>query len=173
MSVVYDSGVESHDVPQVNITVGDQETKKDKYWDAPEVKEIAQKLLGTGGEFTFPLSTPILYLFVDKMKDWGTCAHCSEKVNFACGYEFIITINHAVWSVLDERTREALVFHELCHIFYDPLKDKYALFDHDVEEFGRVIARYGLWTDSVKRFMDAGIKAITLADVPDEQVGGR
>lgn len=140
------------------------ETKKEKYWDAVEVREIARRLMGEDGAFAFPTNTPILYLFVDKMKDWGQCSHCSEKIKFAGGYEFIITINHVAWSMMDDRAREALVFHELMHIAFDPLTDKYSLCKHDLEEFSRVVSRYGLWTENVKRFVDAGMKAITVGE---------
>jgi hypothetical protein len=155
-------------VVHVDGVVQQTETKKDKYWDAPEVKEIAQKLLSEDGAFAFPQNTPILYVFVDRMKDWGRCTHCSAQVKFACAYEFIITINHTAWSVMDDKCRSALVFHELCHIGYDMLKDKYSLRDHDVEEFGRVISRYGLWTEDVKRFVDAAMKSIMLAEEQED-----
>jgi hypothetical protein len=153
------------DAAVVNITVPDgqqTESKKEKYWDAVEVREIAQRLMSKDGAFAFPTNTPIVYLFVDKMKDWGQCSHCSEKMKFAGGYEFIITINHTAWSVMDDHAREALVCHELCHIGYDSLKDKYSLVDHEIEEFGRVVTRYGLWAEDVKRFVDAAMKAITV-----------
>jgi hypothetical protein len=58
--------------------------------------------------------------------------------------------------------REALVFHELCHIDYDAEKDKFGTRDHDVEEFGRVVSKYGLWRDDTKMFVDAAMKAIQL-----------
>jgi predicted metal-dependent peptidase len=134
-----------------------KETKKDKFWDAVEVREIATKLIGEDGTFTFPKNTPILYLFVDKMKDLGNIAHCSEKVEFASAYKFIMTINYEVWSRMTEREREALVFHELCHIFYDAEKDKYSCVDHDLEEFGRVVSRYGLWRRDVQMFVNAAM----------------
>jgi hypothetical protein len=140
------------------------EAKKEKYWDAVEVQDIARRLMAEEGAFAFPTNTMILYLFVDKMKDWGQCSHCSEKIKFAGGYEFIIVINYTAWSVMDDRAREALVFHQLMHITFDPLKDKYSLRDHDLEEFSRVVSRYGLWTENVKRFMDAGMKAITVGE---------
>ena len=147
--------------PVVNVDMPEAEqkteTKKEKYWDAPEVREIAQKLLHEDGTFSFPTNTPILYLFVDKMKDWGTCAHCSEKIRFAGGYEFIITMNHLTWSMMDDKCREALVFHELLHCKFIPETAKYGIHEHDVEEFTRVVRRYGLWREDVKQFVNVGL----------------
>jgi len=161
-------------VPIVEVAIQEKEeqqteVEKDKYWDAIEVREIAQKFLAEDGTFSFPTNTPILYLFVDKMKNWGLCSRCSGRVKAASAYEFIITINHEVWSAMDERSREALVFHELLHVGFNMETGKYCIVPHDVEEFGRVVLRYGLWRDDVKLFVNAGMKAITLQEEKEDE----
>jgi len=133
----------------------------DKYFDAIEAKEIATKLINEGN-FSFPSSTPILYVFVDKSKKfWGKCQLVSGVHQFASGYQFVIQFNHDVWQTLTGLQREALVFHELEHIGYDVEKDKYYVIPHDVEEFSRVVHKYGLWREDVKKFMDEGLRLIT------------
>lgn len=138
------------------------EVIQEKYWDAVEARDIAKKLIDAGN-FNFPTNTPILYVFVDKAKKfWGKCQLVSGVNQFASGYQYTIQFNHEAWENLTELQREALVYHELLHIFYDSEKDKYSIDDHDVEEFGKVIHKYGLWRDEVREFMDEGLRVITL-----------
>jgi len=140
------------------------ETVAEKYFDAIEPKEIATKLIDAGN-FNFPTNTPILYVFIDKAKKfWGKCQLVSGVHQFASGYQFMIQFNYAIWQTLNENQRGALVWHELEHVGFDSEKNKYYLIPHDVEEFSRVIRKYGLWREDVKRFMDEGLKAITLTE---------
>lgn len=147
------------------------ETIVEKYWDAIEAKVIATKLIQESN-FNFPTNTPILYVFLDKSKTfWAKCQLASALQQFASGYQYVIQFNNEAWQNLTDLQREALVFHELLHIFYDSEKDKYSLAKHDVEEFSLVIRKYGLWREDVKKFMDEGWKAITLdSKEPDEQL---
>jgi hypothetical protein len=81
--------------------------------------------------------------------------------------EFLIVLDEGFWETASPREREILVFHELSHCVQDvdkygaPRFDKatgaavFCLAGHDVEEFIAVAARYGAWTDEIKRFTDA------------------
>ena len=138
-----------------------QTVEKIKYWDAIEVKEIAIKLISENN-FTFPTNVPICYVFIDTAKYWGKASLVSPLTNFMSGYNFILTINHAQWLLLNEQQREALVFHELCHFGYDAEKDKYYIVDHDLEEFSRVVSKYGLWRESVKIMADSIQKRLSV-----------
>ena len=116
-----------------------KETAEEKYWDAVEVKEIATKLIQAGA-FQFPTNTPIAYVFIDKSSTfWGKCSHVGGLWKFITGYEFVIKINHEVWSSLTDIQRDALAYHELLHVGYDSSTDKYSIVDHDLEEFARVV----------------------------------
>ena len=56
------------------------------------------------------------------------------------------------WRLFDQRQREALVLHELCHIDRTE-KGAVKLRKHDVEEFTVVVAEYGVW-DGFSRLLD-------------------
>ena len=143
------------------------EIAEDKYWDALEVKEIATKLIQVGA-FQFPTNTPICYVFVDKAKKfWGKCHHVGGIWKFITGYEFVIQMNHEVWQTLTDIQREALTFHELKHVGYNPATDKYSIIDHDLEEFASVIKRYGMWRESITQFTNVAMKKIH--DLGEEQ----
>lgn len=65
-------------------------------------------------------------------------------------YEFLIEFDRAVWDQLKAKQQEALVDHELCHCGKD--RTGCYMISHDLEEFGDVIKRHGLWRDSVRLF---------------------
>lgn len=88
-------------------------------------------------------------------------------------YDFLVEIAEAHWLVADPATREALVDHELSHLWWrwdktrvvtvDPETGEetseirkvfkgWTLRTHDVEEFREVLERRGLWTDDLVRF---------------------
>jgi hypothetical protein len=62
---------------------------------------------------------------------------------------FVIVISADTWKRLDERQRRALVDHELCHCVVSYDDDGMPVLStrtHDIEEFGSIIDRHGLWT---------------------------
>lgn len=81
--------------------------------------------------------------------------------------DFIIRINQVFWRAANSREREALVYHELCHIVQRTDSDgdlmfdddtgapKLALVTHDIEEFNAVAERYGAWMPDVVAFRQA------------------
>ncbi len=64
---------------------------------------------------------------------------------------FVIEISRSVWDSLSEKRRTALVDHELSHCWIDE-HDELKLVSHDVEEFGAVVARHGLWNLPLETF---------------------
>jgi hypothetical protein len=139
-----------------------KKTLEEKFWDAVEAKEIGQRLIQEN-KFNFPLNCPIMYLFADKITGkLGTCAHRSDKEKAISGWEFVITLNHAAWSIATDMEREALVFHELLHIGWDSEQQVYSIEKHDVEEFSRVVAAYGLWRPDLRKFIDVAAEKLEL-----------
>jgi len=122
-----------------------------KYFDAVDVKEIAEKLIP---EFHNHLKDkPIMYLFnAGKMSDWATMAKRSAKEVYISGYLFLMEVNHAQWLLLSEEGRIALVDHELCHAGIDLESGDTMIIDHDVEEFGAIVQRRGFWREDLKLF---------------------
>lgn len=79
---------------------------------------------------------------------------------------FLVILDEEYWELADDRAREILVFHELCHIrqkldkYGAPRFDKdglpvYGLHGHDVEEFTSVVARYGAHNPDLEQFIKA------------------
>ena len=72
--------------------------------------------------------------------------------------DFIIIIQAEAWDEADVPKRQALVDHELCHCTYEPEEDgskTWALREHDVEEFTKIIDRHGLWKEDLQSFGQA------------------
>jgi hypothetical protein len=81
--------------------------------------------------------------------------------------DWIITIDRQWWREATPVQREALVFHELCHVKQaidrfgelrfntqtgEPI---FELRAHDLEEFRSVVERYGRWKDDITAFEEA------------------
>jgi hypothetical protein len=81
--------------------------------------------------------------------------------------DFLILLDTEFWEASDDRTREALMFHELMHA--DQKRDQYGapmfgkesglplwcVRPHDLEEFDAVVRRYGAWSPDIGRFVMA------------------
>lgn len=104
------------------------------------------------------------------------------------GADFVILIDSNLWAVLDNRAREALVDHELCHctvfvkigrpalwrrIKKEENKDdftwRYGLRGHDIEEFGEVLYRWGFWKPDAPERAFGEIVALQLTLAPDQE----
>lgn len=83
--------------------------------------------------------------------------------------DFLITIDAAWWEAAAPVDREALVWHELCHIQQEIDKfgelafdrdgnPKYGLREHDVTAFNSEVARYGPWSPDLQQFLAAAGK---------------
>lgn len=80
--------------------------------------------------------------------------------------DFLITIDAEWWEAATPIQREALVFHELCHIkqetdkfgelkFDKDGKPVFGLRAHDLEEFNAVVSRYGIYCEDVAAFINS------------------
>ncbi len=143
---------------------------------AKEVKEIAEELIPKYHQHITDYSIRVEYVFADKVPKkggkevWGTCRKVSNlnaflaKDNPDADPFFVITISQPVWEVLDQKSKVALVDHELCHTAaqYDEDDEepavKLSVNPHDVEEFACIIRRHGLWKDDIKAFVETAIK---------------
>ncbi len=145
-----------------------------EYRPAPAVERIANKIIPRWHDHL--AGERIEYVFRDKAAKknqkivLGTCkkisgltaylaspdvehAHDAEVEDFWC-----VEIAEDAWRELEPHQREALVDHELCHIGfeYDEDADLVTLKPaaHDVEEFGSIIDRHGLWKPDLEEFAD-------------------
>lgn len=89
--------------------------------------------------------------------DKTTLAKASKagsKLGFFTGLDLCIDVNHTAWLTLSSEQRVALIDHELCHFGLEETDkgEKYVLLSHDVEEFGAIVSRWGLWKSDLYAF---------------------
>jgi Putative phage metallopeptidase len=102
---------------------------------------------------------------VDGHLKLGQCMKVPLVHNELHEFDFIIQLNQQVWNTAEftERHRIALIDHELCHadVVIDDNDDMkrdargkivYRLRKHDVEEFGEIIHRNGIWKSDLEAF---------------------
>lgn len=65
---------------------------------------------------------------------------------------FAMEIAYEEWHEASDGQRRALVDHELCHFYIDPEEGKLSIRGHDIEEFGAVVRRHGLWRKDLEWF---------------------
>jgi len=141
-----------------------------EYSPAPEVEEIAEDLIMS--DHTHLATVRVEFIFAsEEIKQngkvvWGR----AKKVTglnawLACERErrdakppeefFVIEIVKPIWDQLDDKSRKALVDHELTHCEVDIDTSKLSIRSHDLEEFTSIVQRYGLWRPDVEMFVKA------------------
>jgi len=126
---------------------------------AEEVEKIAKKLIP---KYHSHLATSrIAYLFKSKkIKSKGrevvaTAKTIGKEMHALSGYHFLITTAYPTWKALSDKQKLAVVDHELEHCFVEDDEKtgepKYSILPHDVEEFGVIIKRHGLYTTDLVR----------------------
>lgn len=76
----------------------------------------------------------------------GVPANAAEAAQF----EYFTWFAWDVWQMLDERAREAIVFHELTHCDRDEA-GRPILKDHDAQVFNKEVELYGVWWQSAQK----------------------
>jgi hypothetical protein len=75
-----------------------------------------------------------------------------DEEETAGGCDFAVIVNRKEWEEnLTPKQRRAVVDHELCHCIRNH-KGKWAMRNHDVEEFAEIIDRHGMWFEDVAAF---------------------
>lgn len=150
--------------------------KGPKYTHAPEVEELAVKLIND--HHSHLAEARIKYLF--RNGKWqskgkatlGKAKLAAEDARFLGQYDFIIMISTEAWNSAVPAYREALVDHELQHC--DCAEDKagnkkWSIQDHDVQEFVSVVRRHGLWEVDLQKLIIAA-KQGPYVDGPHNQI---
>jgi len=94
-------------------------------------------------------------------EQWGVARKITNLNAFLAGEAedegadpfFCIVISEPIWTDLTNNQRLALLDHELCHCWAEEDKEgavKLTILGHDLEEFGSIVERYGLWREDVK-----------------------
>jgi len=154
--------------------------EKPELKEAPEVQELAAKLIST--VHTHLAEAKIKYLF--RTGKWelrgkvvyGKAEKPSGKYRYLTGYDFIITINRDIWFVNKPETREAILDHELMHCARG-LDDKegnprWYIQDHDLTDFVAIVRRHGLWTTTLQNIVKAKEEYEQLSLLPQNGTDG-
>jgi hypothetical protein len=166
---------------------------RSKFKPAPEVEKIARELIRE--HHGHLLKRRVEFVFQEKAPKsgtkeiWGTARIMNGLAAFMANRDqveeyddeamnedfFVITISEPVWGLLSERCRKALIDHELCHCWVEE-KDEggtsLKLVHHDLEEFGSVVQRWGVWRDDLDRFLSQAEKGRQGSLFDEEESGG-
>jgi hypothetical protein len=93
----------------------------------------------------------------------GKARVASAKIRHFGHVDFVIDFNWTAWQTLSAVQRVALVDHELAHCATDGDTLKPLIIDHDVEEFGVILERWGLWTPELVAFGESVKRAFQLS----------
>lgn len=134
----------------LDVTVEAEWPDELKYQVAEQAQAIAAALIPAFHQHLVNLK--VCYLFREKISEkLGVAMRASGKLAHFTGFDFVIEFNWSAWLQLSSTQRIALVDHELCHCVLDD--DGYpAMRKHDVEEFGDIVKRYGLWRPDLAAF---------------------
>ncbi len=111
------------------------------------------------------------YLFQERMQTratvtLGKAKKASVELHYYAELDFVIEFNHEAWLELPPNAKIALVDHELAHLGLDDT-GQYCLVPHDVEEFGAIVLRWGLWRPSLVTFGHAVANQLELFEKLD------
>lgn len=84
----------------------------------------------------------------------ATASRGGSKLEFFSGLDLLVMVNWKTWQLLSLDQRVALIDHELCHFAMEQTEHgiEYVTRGHDVEEFERIISRWGLWKPDLRAF---------------------
>lgn len=106
------------------------------------------------------------YLWVESMERaskiiLGKASRANAKLRHYGNIDFLVEFNWTIWKELSPLQLAALVDHELQHCFMEKVKDeeKPVIVPHDIEEFGMIVERWGLWKPDLARFAESVRKA--------------
>jgi hypothetical protein len=99
-------------------------------------------------------SPQVAYLFRETIAGkLAVASRAPGKLHFFADLDFGIDFAWEDWQHLLPEQKIALVDHELCHCVFDDGKP--AMRKHDVEEFGEIVQRWGLWRPDLAQFSQA------------------
>ncbi len=98
-------------------------------------------------------------------KAYAAIGRCGGKLAFFAELDVILEVDWEGWKSLTGAGRLALIDHELHHLAWDDEKATLRMVGHDVEEFGGILRRWGLWRPNLIQFARDGAKQLEL--IPD------
>lgn len=140
------------------------------YWQEDDLDALGKNVIQKYKELN-ALDDPdcrIVYQYCDKAKKsnglevFADTELVKEKLKLFIEADFIITFYTGNTEALDADRLEKLMYHELCHVGYNPSADgmaRFCIIPHDVEDFRSVIDKWGI--DWVKGDDKTGRKRTT------------
>ena len=127
-----------------------------EYWNAPEVEKLAKEQVIPQWHAELAQFS-IAYLFTGEMRSKGKST--LAKIKKVTGVEFALTdvdlvviVSKPEWDMSTPR-RIPILDHEFCHVTTDATHpDQLVIVEHDIEEFGAVVRRHGVWREDVRDF---------------------
>lgn len=84
----------------------------------------------------------------------GRCIRSGKQLKHFSDYDYIIEISQEFWDSVSDKTKQILILHEVLHINVKYKKDGtqvFALNPHDIEDFSRLISKYGVdWVKDIQ-----------------------
>jgi len=168
--------------PQPKYRLIDDETK-----DGKEIRGLVKSLLKTVAEHKAIGAARIALAWMIRVKGdvdgrvvLGKMKKAGELERELHGFDAVLILNEDHWRILESPQRLALVDHELCHLApsIDPKtldqredahgRKKWRIRKHEIEEFGGVIARNGIWKSDLVAIAEAVQKTKALPLFPAE-----
>lgn len=121
-----------------------------------ELRDVANNVIAKEGMNLSPAKIEYLIVYPHISKTVaGKCIKANSEVKFFSDNDYIIEISGELWDQLDDDTRYVLMYHELMHVL--PIMDestgdyKYTIRQHDLQDFNRLINKYGVkWISTIK-----------------------
>lgn len=143
------------------------------YREAPQPEAIGRFVVEAIHEHL--VNARIGYVFRERMDRNGkirlaTASKVGAKLQYFSELDFLIEVNWTAWAELTPLQRIALIDHEICHCGTEETESgetRFILIPHDVEEFGSIVARWGLWQPDLERFGNVIQRQLNLFDHPD------
>ena len=142
----------------------------DKKKDSP-IYDLLDDIIASVGDHTALIDAKIVLAWALKWKEdkdghmkLGMCKKISDLEKELAKWDFIILLNRPYWNAFNDEQQRALLDHELCHAA--PLIDEktgeqkedergrkvWRIRKHDIEEFGGVVERNGLYKRDLEAF---------------------
>jgi hypothetical protein len=121
--------------------------EKIKFEESEELNTIGEDLLRSVN--LSGIKVKFLLVSGRNIRYYGKVIKTSSLMKFLTDLDLVVLINKDAWSVFNQTQKEALVLHELLHVGRNERDEITVTKEHDVEEFVKVVERYGSWTPAL------------------------
>ena len=132
-----------------------------QYLEAPELQKVAQQVMNNKNIEIKPAQVGYMLVYPNiSTLTASKTVKASALVTHYSGNNFIVMISGELWDMLDQETRETLVWHQLLHIdarYNEKSREwKYSLRKHDYSDFYEILKSEGArWYQVVQSVMSS------------------